>query len=343
MKKHFSRVAWGVAVIGILHMLNVGLIECAAAEPWTKPISLGSGSVGSSHYSIMSGVAALITKQLGINATTEATKWSADNVDLLRNKEIEFSSCTSDAVYDAWKGEDYFKGKPQRFIRIIHSGYTSCATTITRADSGIKTHADLKGKRFYAWMPTSPIYQRWCKVILEANGLNKDNLNLMNVVSTPEAVTALTEKRCDAVLIVGSIPTAAVIELTNTIPCRILPIGEKEIKVMKEGYPFVYPLTLPANTYKGQDREMYIQGAKTHIICREDLPDELVYRITKVLMENPKDVGAIHPAAKEIMVKNFFGNIQAPFHPGAIMYYKEIGVWTPQIQKVQDSFFTAKK
>jgi TRAP transporter TAXI family solute receptor len=343
MKKNFSRAAWGVAVVGILHLLNVGLVVCEAAEPWTKPISLGSGSVGSSHYSIMSGVAALITKQVGINATTEATKWSADNVDLLRKKEIEFSSCTSDAVYDAWRGEDYFKGKPQRFIRIIHSGYTSCATTITRADSGINTHADLKGKRFYAWMPTSPIYQRWCNVILEANGLSKDNLNLMNVVSTPEAVTALTEKRCDAVLIVGSIPTAAVIELTNTVPCRILPIGEKESKVMKERYPFVYPLTLPANTYKGQDKEMYIQGAKTHIICREDLPDELVYRITKVLMENPKDVGAIHPAAKEIMVKNFFGNIQAPFHPGAIMYYKEIGVWTPQIQKVQDSFFTAKK
>jgi TRAP transporter TAXI family solute receptor len=165
----------------------------------------------------------------------------------------------------------------------------------------------------------------------------------MNVVSTPEAVTALTEKRCDAVLIVGSIPTAAVIELTNMIPCRILPIGEKEIKVMNERYPFVYPLTLPANTYKGQDKEMYIQGAKTHIICREDLPDELVYRVTKALMENPKDVAAIHPAAKEVMIKNFFGNIQAPFHPGAIKYYKEIGVWTPQIQKAQDSFFTAKK
>jgi TRAP transporter TAXI family solute receptor len=339
MKKNNSRIVWGMAVIGILHLLNVWSVQCDAAEPWTKPISLGSGSVGSSHYSIMSGVAALITKQVGINATTEATKWSADNVDLLRKKEIEFSSCTSDAVYDAWKGEDYFKGKPQRFIRIIHSGYTSCAATITRADSDIKTHADLKGKRFYAWMPTSPIYQRWCKVILEANGLSKDNLNLMNVVSTPEAVTALTEKRCDAVLIVGSIPTAAVIELMNTVPCRILPIGEKESKVMSERYPFVYPLTLPANTYKGQDKEMFIQGAKTHIICREDLPDELVYRVTKALMDNPKDVASIHPAAKEIMVKNFFGNIQAPFHPGAIKYYKEIGVWTPQVQKAQDSFF----
>jgi uncharacterized protein len=345
MKIRFSHVLWGITLIGLLNLLSVsGIVrDAAAAEPWTKPISIGSGAVGSSHYTIMSGVAALITKYVGINATTEATKWSADNIDLLREGELEFSSCTSDAVYDGWRGEDYFKGKPQRYIRIIHSGYTSCAAVIVRADSSIKTHADLKGKRFYAWMPTSPIYQRWCKVILEGNGLTKQNLTLMNVVSTSEASTALLEKRCDAVLIVGSIPTAAIIELTNTIDCRVLPIGPKEIKVMNEKYPFVFPLTLPAKTYKGQDKEMYIQGAKTHIICRENLPDELVYRVTKALMGHPEDVAAIHPAAKELMAKNFFGNIQAPFHPGAIKYYKEIGLWTPQVQKAQDSFFTAKK
>ncbi len=342
MKTGALRIAWVIMALGVFLLWNMGNPAKAQAQTWTKPISIGSGSVGSSHYSIMTGVAALLTKYLGFNATTEATKWSADNVDLLRNKEIELSSCTADAVYDAWKGEDYFKGKPQRFLRLIHSGYTSCAATIVRAESDIKTHADLKGKRFYAWMPTSPIYQRWCNVILEANNLNKQNLTLMNVVSTPEAVTALTEKRADAVLIVGSIPTAAVIELTNTIPCRVLPIGEKEIRMMKERYPFVFPLTLPARTYRGQDKEMFIQGAKTHIICREDLPDELIYRVTKALMEHPQEVAAIHPAAKEIMVKNFFGNIQAPFHPGAIKYFKEIGVWTPEVQKAQDSFFAKK-
>ena len=331
-----------VVVCLLCGMSLLGVVKEAAAA-WTKPISIGSGSVGSSHYAIMSGVAALITKYVGINATTEATKWSADNVDLLRNKEIELSSCTADAVYDAWKGEDYFKGKPQRFMRLIHSGYTSCATTVTRADSGIVTHADIKGKRFYAWMPTSPIYQRWCKVILDANHLTKENITLMNVVSTTEAVTALTERRCDVALIVGSIPTAAVIEVTNTIPCRILPIGEKEIRMMKERYPFVFPLTLPANTYKGQDKEIYIQGAKTHIICREDLPEELIYRITKALMEHPNEVTAIHPAAKEVTLKNFFGNIQAPFHSGAIKYYKEAGLWTPEMQKVQNAFLSGTK
>lgn len=332
-------------VIGLLCAMIFTVYTCkeVTAETWTKPISIGSGSIGSSHYVIMTGIAGLITKYMGLSATTEATKWSADNVDLLRNKEIELSSCTADAVYDAWKGEDYFKGKPQKFLRLIHSGYTSCATTVTRADSGIKTHADLKGKRFYAWMPTSPIYQRWCKVILEANHLSRENLTLMNVVSTTEAVTALNERRCDAVLIVGSIPTAAVIEVTNTITSFIIPIGEKEIRVMRERYPFVIPLTLPANTYKGQDKEIFIQGAKTHVICREDLPDELIYRVTKTIMEYPSEVGAIHPAAKEITLKNFFGNIQAPFHPGAIKYYKETGVWTTDMQKIQGEFLSGRK
>ena len=338
--KRLSTILLVVCVLAGMRFLT-GLKEASAA--WTKPISIGSGSIGSSHYVIMTGIAGIITKYVGVNATTEATKWSADNVDLLQKKEIELSSCTADAVYDAWKGEDYFKGKPQKFMRLIHSGYTSCATTVARADSGIKTHADLKGKRFYAWHPTSPIYQRWCKVILEGNKLSKENLTLFNVVSTAEAVTALKEGRCDAALIVGSIPTAAVIEITNTIPCSILPIGENETRIMKERYPFVFPLTLPANTYKGQDKEIFIQGAKTHIICREDLPDEFIYRVTKTIMERPSEVGAIHPAAKEVILKNFFGNIQAPFHPGAIKYYKEVGVWTPDMQKIQDEFLAGRR
>ena len=338
--KRLSTIFVIVCVLCGMSFLSA-LKEASAA--WTKPISIGSGSIGSSHYVIMTGIAGIITKHVGVNATTEATKWSADNVDLLQKKEIELSSCTADAVYDAWKGEDYFKGKPQKFMRLIHSGYTSCATTVARADSGIKTHADLKGKRFYAWHPTSPIYQRWCKVILEGNKLSKENLTLFNVVSTSEAVTALKEGRCDAALIVGSIPTAAVIEITNTIPCSILPIGENETRIMKERYPFVFPLALPANTYKGQDKEIFIQGAKTHIICREDLPDEFIYRVTKTIMERPSEVGAIHPAAKEVVLKNFFGNIQAPFHAGAIKYYRELGVWTPDMQKLQDEFLAGRR
>jgi TRAP transporter TAXI family solute receptor len=332
---------WVMISLGFFMLAREGAAQSSA--PWTKPISIGSGSIGSSHYVIMSSLSALIKKYMDLSATTEATKWSADNVDLLRNKEIELSSCTSDAVYDAWKGEDYFKGKPQRFIRLIHSGYTSCGTTVARADSNIKIHADLKGKRFYAWMPTSPIYMRWCNLVMEANRLTRQNLTLMNVVSTGEAVTALIEKRCDAALIVGSIPTAGIIEVTNTIPARILPILDTEIKMMKEKYPFVFPLALPANTYKGQDKEIFILGVKTHIICRDDLPDELIYRVTKTIMEHPDEVRAIHPAAKDLMLKGFFQAIQAPFHPGAIQYYKEKGVWTPEVQKVQDEFLAGRR
>jgi len=341
MAKGLKMVLGALLVVGVISSSTFAFAETEAA--WTKPISIGSGSIGSSHYSIMTGMAALLTKYTGLTVTAEATRWSAGNVDLLREHEIELSSVTADAVYDAWNGENYFQGKPQKFLRLVHSGYTSVSSVVAREDSGIKSLSDLKGKRFYAWHPTSPMYQRWCKVILEANGLNRDNLTLMQVVSTKEAVAALIQNRADAALIVGSIPTAAVIEVTNTIPCRIIPFTEKEVKVMDEKYPFVFPIALPANTYKGQDKEIITEGAKTHIMTTSELPDELIYRLTKAMMEHPDAVKAIHPAAKSITIENVFVRTQAPFHPGAVKYYKEAGVWNAEMQKRQEEFLTGKK
>jgi TRAP transporter TAXI family solute receptor len=346
MKTTRSQFFLVLSLIGLLTIVTFSLSGrnvIAAEETWTKPISIASGSIGSSHYVVMSGIAAVITKYANITATVEATQWSAANVDLLRDKEVEVASCTSDAVYDAWNGYDYFKDRPQRFLRLIHSGYTSCGAIVAREDSGIQKPSDLKGKRFYAWMPTSPIYMRWCNLTLEANHLSKTDLNLMNVVSTKEAVQALVDNRADAAIIVGSIPTAAIIELTNTIPCRIISLTEREISLMNSKYPFVFPLTLPAHTYKGQDKEMTIFGVKTHIVTNAELPNDLIYRVIKSIMEHPNEVVGIHPAAKTVILKDFFVKPQAPFHPGAIKYYKEAGVWTPEIQKVQDAFFEAKK
>lgn len=331
----------GLSIIAVCSFSGGNVM--AAEKIWSKPISIGSGSIGSSHYVVMSGIAGIITKSTGIQATVEATKWSAANVDLVREKEVELSSCTSDAVYDAWNGYDYFANKPQKFLRLIHSGYTSCGTIVAREDSGIKTAADLKGKRFYAWMPTSPIYLRWCNLTLEANNLTKDNLTLMQVVSTNEALAALTSNRADAALIVGSIPTAAIIEVTNTIPCRIIPVTDREMALMDSKYPFVFPLTLPAGTYKGQDKEMSIYGVKTHIVTNSELPDDLVYRVTKSIMEHPKEVMATHPAAKAVILNEFFVKPQAPFHTGAIKYYKEAGVWKDEHQKIQDKLLATGK
>lgn len=326
-----------IMVIAIVFHIT-GFVGSDVAEgKWTKPISIGSGSVGSSHYTIQTGCADIITRYAGISATCEATKWSAANVDLLRNKKIELSSCTSDAVYDAWIGSDYFKGKQQDFVRIYHTGYTSCCVFVTKAGSGIKKAEDMRGKRVYAWKSTSPIMMRWTLATLYGAGLTKDDVIMMDEVSTKEAVSALKEGRCDASLIVGSIPTSAVIELTSTMDCVVLPAPENVQKVLDEQFPFVTLLDLPANTYKGQTKDIKILGAKTHMICHRALPNDLIYRVTKALMEHPDEVRAIHPAAKTVNLENIFANPQAPYHPGAIEYYKEKGVWTDEMQKFQDA------
>jgi TRAP transporter TAXI family solute receptor len=287
------------------------------------------------------GFAPIIGKYVDIKASSQAGYMSEANIHLLREGEADLTWATANAVFPAWNGKAPFDW-PQVYLRQIHSGHVGTLTWVTRADSDIKTPADFRGKRIIAWSPTSMAMQGTVESTLWAYGLTKDDIDLVTFTGHKAYLEAFKEKRADAAMSPGAIPTAGLIELFAQVPSRIVPIGDAEMAKIHDKWPYWFGATVPTGTYKGQNEEALIHGILASVLAHKDLPEDLVYEITKALMEHPDEVTAVHPAARYYTLDNFFNNPMAPFHSGSVKYYKEKGVWTPEMEEFQNKLLGKK-
>jgi hypothetical protein len=118
--------------------------------------------------------------------------------------------------------------------------------------------------------------------------------------------------------------------LSNDIDIRILDIDRNKILKLQKAFGNVVPLTIPANTYPNIENKIQTYCVPQMWLCRKDLSKDVVYNIVKTIYENKKKKNGIHPMAKKYTVENAFrgaNNVPVSYHPGAIKYYKEKGIW----------------
>ena len=124
-------------------------------------------------------------------------------------------------------------------------------------------------------------------------------------------------------------------ELARDIPIRLLETDPEALKKLQAEYPNVTPLVFPAGTYNGIDKDVHTYTLPQMWLCRTDLSQDLVYKILKAVYDNSEERNAIHPMAKKYTIENAFrGSKSVPvgYHPGAIKYYKEKGIWDKMAQ-----------
>ena len=215
-------------------------------------------------------------------------------------------------------------------IRLIAVGHTSDTHWIVRKDSPIKTINDFKGKRIGVGPAGSATLSLFSKEALAKGwGLSFDDFS-PKYISFSEIITGIRDNTIDAGNISAGTPVAAIMELANDIPIRLISITQESYDRLHKANPIFQPKTIKAGTYKGIDQDVKTYCLPQMWICSASLPEDLVYNIIKIIYDNDADRNAIHPMAKMYTVKNaFFGYKAVPttFHPGAIKYYKEKGVW----------------
>ena len=109
---------------------------------------------------------------------------------------------------------------------------------------------------------------------------------------------------------------------------RFVPFGVAERAQLIEAFPFFRPATIPEATYRGQESAFDgLDVGSMHLITSEDQDEEIVYQATKMLYEHRDEVAAKHPAGRAINPNNVIRDTGTPFHPGAIRYFREIGIW----------------
>jgi TRAP transporter TAXI family solute receptor len=298
-----------------------------AALAQMKTLSIATGGTGGVFYPLGGGLANILSKLPGIQATAEVTGGSVDNLKLIGSGQSEIAFTQADAVFDAVNGLDKFKGN-KLAVRNLMVLYPNQMHVVTIEGTGISTVADLKGKRVSTGSPGSATEVMAFRV-LEASGLDKDRDVKRERLGAAESVNALKDRKIDGFFWVGGLPTSAVTDLGATPGVKLKLIDHDDaVAKMNAKYGNLYATSvIKAGTYPGQEKDNLNSVVWNLLVTGDRMSDELAYTVVRTIFDKQADLIAVHREAENFSLKvQVKSNSTAPWHPGALKYFAERGV-----------------
>lgn len=232
-----------------------------------------------------------------------------------------------------------------RNLRLIRSSRgTSLLGFMVRKDSPIKTVNDLKGKRVTGSYGGQPIIRRMSQAVMKAHGFSYDDVTIVPVVAVVAGVRALTDGRADAAWASPMMPQAR--EAHAKVGIRFIPLPEvtpKQLKIIREhAFPSVYPQKFPGKMpYLPKGTQLLTQ--EMYVAVSDKLDGKTVRIVLDTLWAQEANIRKAHPALRGHLNKASVSAIPLiPYHPEAIAFYKEKGLWTEASQKAQDALLKEK-
>ena len=301
-------------------------VSCSGGSSLTF-LSVGTAPPGGAFFVVGTALAEVLGAASGDRnwqVTAEGTSGSQENIRRLAQGELDFALSNAAITYFAVRGtEGWDREYPMQAVMTLAP---NVALFITKADSGIKTIADLKGQRVVIG-PAGAGFEYFVKPILEAHGVMYEDFTALNATQAA-SVDMLTDGSAAAIFIGGAVPTASITQAAATMDLHFIPFDEAARAKLSADYLFFSPATIPAETYRGQTTDFAgLDVGSMHFITAADQDEQLVYDVTKMLWEQREQVVQKHPAGRAINPKNAPRDTGTPFHPGAIRFYREIGIW----------------
>ncbi len=303
----------------------------ATVAPTARPrtlLSIATGGTAGVYYPYGGGLAALISKNVtNVEASAEATQASAENMLFIQRGKSDLALALADTIYDAYAGQASFKDTGKVNVRALAVLYSNYMHLVATDESGIKTVADLKGKRVSvntAGSGTEIIANR----IMEAAGIDPEKDIQRQRLSIGESVNAMKDRKIDAFWWSGGLPTAGVTDLTSSPGLKVRFVANAEyISKMSEKYgPFYFKLAIPKGSYAGQDADVDTVGVANLLVVDEKFDAGLAHDILKMMVDKQADLGAVHSEAKKFGLPQATVGSPIPFHPGAVKFYAEKGI-----------------
>ena len=256
--------------------------------------------------------------------SVQSTKASGENLNLLQAGRGEIAFTLGDALSDAWKGnaEAGFT-TPLKKLRTVAGIYPNYIQIVASADSGIKTLADLKGKRLSVGAPKSGTELN-ARAILKAAGLSYKDLGKVEYLPFGESVELMKNRQLDATLQSAGLGVASLRDLATSMKIVVVPIPADV--VAKVGDPAYQSATIPANTYEGQDADVPTAAVQNFLVTSEAVPTDMVYAMTKAMFTTCRrwwrHIRRPRRSSSRMRIKS----LPVPLHPGAEKYYREVGL-----------------
>ncbi len=315
----------GFASIAVLAVLASAM----PVQAEQKFVTIGTGGVTGVYYAAGGAICRLVNKDRkthGIRCSVESTGGSAFNINTIKAGELDFGVAQSDVHYNAFKGEGAFKeGGAHTDLRSVFSLHPEPFTVVARADAGVKTFEDFKGKRFNVGNPGSGT-RASMEVILKEMGWTLADFSLASELKADEHGPALCDNKIDGFFYAVGHPAANIQDPTTTCGAQLIPLKNEATKRLVEKFPYYAEAVIPGGMYKGNPNPTETFGVLATMVTSAKVDEKVVYEIVKAVFENFDEFKKLHPAFANLeptkMVKD---GLTAPLHPGAEKYYKEKG------------------
>jgi uncharacterized protein len=288
-----------------------------------RTLNIVTGGTGGVYIVLGAGLADVLSKKMKISASAQQTTASVDNMKFIGQGKADVAFTLADTAFDAVKGNAPFTEKVDaQAIAVIYGNYTHI---VVKADSGINTIADLKGKRVSvgaAGSGTETIANR----VLESYGLDANKDIQRERLAAADSANGVRDGKLDAFFFSGGLPVGAVSDLANSVKIKLLSDTDA-IKKMSDKYgPFYVPGKVPAGTYKDVP-ETTVSSVQNLLVVNSKFDPAFVRAILTTMFDNKSDLEIIHSAAKEMKLDTASVGSPIPFNSGAIDFYKAKGVW----------------
>lgn len=292
-----------------------------------KYLYIATGTIGGSYYPLGQQLAEIWNSNIpNIHVIPKVTGGTVNNLELLRegNAHIAF---LDGLYYYAYHGMGRYEGTPHKFIRAMAPLYPEPVQVLVAKGSNIKTLRDLKGKIVSIGAQKSGT-EVTARELLRAAMLDPDK-DIQGIhLGVYDTAKAFREKKIDAAIMVGTLEMAGVKEATDQGLVELLEIPSPVIKKVIYQTPYWVPFTIPANTYKGQDRDIKTYASWNILAVHQNLKADLVYELTKHFYAHKDKLEVCRKTMKTAIPENI-NYILIPLHEGAEKYYNELESQTP--------------
>lgn len=309
--------------------LSTTLVLGAVAAQAETRIAIGTASTGSNPYVIGSVLAQTVGEATGYDISVQTTGGYNENVGLVGTGQIGLALNFLPDLIDAYEQKGKFEkvaGTPMfKNLRVLFPVYLATYHYITRADAGITSFDELKGKRFNVNVPSTATHGL-NMALIEALGDTPEDFKIVNL-SGKDTYDALRNRLTDASGTSVQIGGGPLLELASSVPIHLLPIPDAAFEKLNAAVNSALVRTvIPANSYPGQTEDTPSYSVPTVLFAAEDMDEETVYQFTKAYWENWEKMVAEAHTLGDATIEMAAKPQMIPMHPGAARYFRERGL-----------------
>ena len=314
-------MAGALCVAGAALMAGCGGDSGSSAGGGKQFLNIATGGTAGTYYPLGGALAELLNQNIkGMNASAQSTGASVANVNMLKDGSVDIAFIQNDIAYYAANGKEMFKDNKVESIRGIAALYPETVQFVTTADKGIKSIADLKGKKVAVGASGSGAEAN-ARQILGAYGLTYDDIDVQ-YLSFGEAADALKDGNVDVGVVVAGFPTAAIQDLAANKSAALVNIDAEHTDKLMKQYPYFTKITVPKGTYPGQEEDVSTVAVKCVIVTTDKLSDDLGEQIVKAIYEHLDRMKAAHAVGKYITKDTALEGMSIKMNAGAEKYLK---------------------